>query len=81
MHPSFLRARRILVLLAISVFAILVHGYHMGTDDAAIYAPGIERAADPSLFPFGFRIFHAPRGTLCVSAFSGGDNMAHPFAH
>jgi hypothetical protein len=29
----------------------------MGTDDAAIYAPGIERAADPSLFPFGSEFF------------------------
>ena len=56
-HPSFPRARRILLLLAISLFSILVHGYHMGTDDAAIYAPGIERAADPSLFPFGSEFF------------------------
>src|SRR6476620_294890 len=55
--PSFSRAGRILLLLATSLFAILVHGYHMGTDDAAIYAPGIERAADPSLFPFGSEFF------------------------
>src|SRR6202030_373524 len=56
-HPSFPRARRILLLVVISLFTILVHGYHMGTDDAAIYAPGIERAADPSLFPFGSEFF------------------------
>ena len=56
-HPSFPRARRILLLIVISLFAILVHGYHMGTDDAAIYAPGIERTADPSLFPFGSEFF------------------------
>jgi hypothetical protein len=55
--PSFSRPGRILLLLATSLFAILVHGYHMGTDDAAIYAPGIERAADPSLFPFGSEFF------------------------
>ena len=29
----------------------------MGTDDAAIYAPGIEKAADPSLFPVGSEFF------------------------
>ncbi len=29
----------------------------MGTDDAAIYAPGIEKTADPSLFPFGSEFF------------------------
>lgn len=56
-HPSFPRALRILLLVVISLFAILVHGYHMGTDDAAIYAPGIERTADPSLFPFGSEFF------------------------
>jgi len=50
-------ARRILLLLATTLISILVHGYHMGTDDAAIYAPGIERAADPSLFPFGSEFF------------------------
>ena len=38
------------VMTALSIF---VHGYHMGTDDAAIYAPAIEKAADPSLFPVG----------------------------
>ena len=71
-HPSFPRARRILLLLAISLFAILVHGYHMGTDDAAIYAPGIERAADPSLFPFGSEFFMHHAGLSRVSPFSGG---------
>jgi hypothetical protein len=55
--PSFPRTARILILLAITLLSILVHGYHMGTDDAAIYAPGIERAADPSLFPFGSEFF------------------------
>ena len=29
----------------------------MGTDDAAIYTPGIEKAADPSLFPVGSEFF------------------------
>ena len=51
------RAGRIPLLLAITLASILVHGYHMGTDDAAIYAPGIEKAAGPSLFPFGSEFF------------------------
>jgi hypothetical protein len=51
------RPGRISLLLAITLLSILVHGYHMGTDDAAIYAPGIEKAADPSLFPFGSEFF------------------------
>src|SRR5450755_1229989 len=51
------RVGRISLILAITLVSILVHGYHMGTDDAAIYAPGIEKAADPSLFPFGSEFF------------------------
>lgn len=55
--PAGPRAGRIFVLLAITFLSILVHGYHMGTDDAAIYAPGIEKAADPTLFPVGSEFF------------------------
>src|ERR1700680_4799734 len=51
------RAGRFSLLLAITLLSILVHGYHMGTDDAAIYAPGIENAADPSPFPFRSEFF------------------------
>ena len=55
--PAYPRAGRILLLFATALLSILVHGYHMGTDDAAIYAPGIKKAADPSLFPFGSEFF------------------------
>ena len=55
--PACPKPRRILVLFAVALLSIFVHGYHMGTDDAAIYAPGIEKAADPSLFPFGSEFF------------------------
>jgi hypothetical protein len=51
------KAGRLFLLLVMTVLSILVHGYHMGTDDAAIYAPGIEKAADPSLFPVGSEFF------------------------
>ena len=51
------RVWRISVLLAVTLLSILVHGYHMGTDDAAIYVPGIEKAADPTLFPSGSEFF------------------------
>lgn len=51
------KAGRLFLLLVITVLSIFVHGYHMGTDDAAIYAPAIEKAADPSLFPVGSEFF------------------------
>jgi hypothetical protein len=53
-HPG---AGRIILLFVTALLSILVHGYHMGTDDGAIYAPGIEKAADASLFPSGSEFF------------------------
>jgi len=57
--PAFRRLslRSAFGLLLIAVTAILVHGYHLGVDDAEIYIPGIKRVADPSLFPFGSEFF------------------------
>ena len=45
------------VLAAITAAAVLVHGYHLGVDDAAIYVPAIKRVADPNLYPFGEQFF------------------------
>jgi hypothetical protein len=42
---------------AITALAVLVHGYHLGVDDAAIYVPAIKRVADPALYPFGAEFF------------------------
>jgi hypothetical protein len=42
---------------AIAALAVLVHGYHLGVDDAAIYVPAIKRVADPKLYPFGAEFF------------------------
>jgi hypothetical protein len=44
-------------LVLIAFLAVLVHGYHLGVDDAAIYVPAIKRAADPKLYPFGSEFF------------------------
>jgi len=41
----------------IAALAVLVHGYHLGVDDAEIYVPAIKRAADPGLYPFGSEFF------------------------
>jgi hypothetical protein len=47
----------ILRLLLITALAVLIHGYHLGADDAAIYVPAIKKLADPSLYPFGSEFF------------------------
>jgi hypothetical protein len=41
----------------IALIAVLVHGYHLGVDDAEIYVPAIKHAADPELYPFGSEFF------------------------
>ena len=44
-------------LLFLASLAVLVHGYHLGADDAEIYIPAIKRVADPRLYPFGSEFF------------------------
>lgn len=51
------RVRTFAVLLAITFLAVLIHGYHLGADDAAIYVPAIKSVADPGLYPFGSEFF------------------------
>ncbi len=43
--------------MGLALAAVLIHGYHLGTDDAAIWVPAIKKAADPSLYPFGGEFF------------------------
>jgi hypothetical protein len=42
---------------ALAGAAVLIHGYHLGTDDAAIWTPAIKQVADPMLYPFGGEFF------------------------
>ena len=44
-------------LLLLAFLAVLVHGYHLGADDAAIYIPAIKKAFHPRLYPFGAEFF------------------------
>jgi len=62
----------------LAVTAIAVQGYHLGVDDAEIYIPGIKRAADSGLFPFGSEFFmsHA-RLSLFPALVGGSARFAH----
>jgi hypothetical protein len=59
-------------LALITLAAVAVHGYHLGVDDAAIYIPGIKRAADPALFPFGSEFFMSHARLSLFSTLVGG---------
>jgi len=54
---SYLPRSPTLRLSSIAFFAVFVHGYHLGVDDAEIYIPAIKHAADPGLYPFGSEFF------------------------
>jgi hypothetical protein len=59
-------------LLLLTVAALLVHGYHLGTEDGAIYIPAVKKIADPALYPFG-QIFFALHSHLSLfAAITGG---------
>lgn len=51
------RGTHVPILLLITFLAVMVHGYHLGADDAAIYVPAIKKAANPGLYPFGAEFF------------------------
>ena len=51
------RLRDAAALFLIAFLAVLVHGYHLGADDAAIYIPAVKKVADPGLYPFGSEFF------------------------
>jgi len=63
---------------AIAVLAVLVHGYHLGVDDSAIYVPAIKRVADPNLYPFGAEFFmsHAHL-SLFAQLVGGSARLSH----
>jgi MFS family permease len=37
--------------------ALLIHGYHLGADDAEIYIPAARKLLNPALYPFGTEFF------------------------
>ena len=43
--------RDVLLLAGLTAAALLVHGYHFGAEDQAIYLPAIRKLLDPSLYP------------------------------
>ena len=59
-------------LSAITALAVLVHGYHLGVDDSAIYVPAIKRVADPNLYPFGAEFFMSHAHLSIFATLVGG---------
>ncbi len=64
--------RPVFLLPLVAMAAVLVHGYHLGADDAAIDVPAIKRAANPSLYPFGSEFFMSHAHLSLFAALVGG---------
>ena len=48
---------RVSALCGLTALAFLVHGYHPGAEDAAIYLPALKKDLYPNLYPFGADFF------------------------
>ena len=54
-----MKSKEFLYLLLLSTGALLVHGYHLGVEDAEIYNAQILKILHPSLYPFGAEFFES----------------------
>jgi len=73
-----MRVTSYLKLLLIALAAILVHGYHLFVEDAAIYVPGIKQELNPALYPYNRAFFasHA-RLTFFPNLVAGSVRLTH----
>jgi len=54
-----LTLKHITILLVLTAGAVLIHGYHFGIEDGAIYIPAVKKALNPRLFTFDSDFFLA----------------------
>lgn len=53
----YARFRTLLVVFAMTIVAVLIHGYHLGAEDAEIYLPAVKHRLNPALYPVGGEFF------------------------
>ncbi len=56
-RPVHSTLRTFAFLASLTLGAALVHGYHLGIEDQAIYLPGVEKNLNPELFPHDSELF------------------------
>lgn len=52
-------ARDALLLVMLALAAVLLHGYHVGVQDQAIYLPAIKKLLSPGLYPHDAELFRS----------------------
>ncbi len=72
------RWRDVLLLLTLTAAAALLHGYHFGVEDQAIYLPAIQRQLDPAFCPHYAEFFlQQPRFTLFPALMAATSRALH----
>ena len=65
-------------LFAFTLLAFIIHGYHYGIEDEAIYLPAIKKIIDPTLYPRGSEFFMGQaRGTALPWIIAGFVRVTH----
>jgi hypothetical protein len=68
----------LVLLLALTAGAVLIHGYHGAAEDAEIYLPGVLQHLNPALFPANAQFFNSHAGmTLFPALVSGSIRLLH----
>jgi hypothetical protein len=68
----------VLWLLVLTLAAVLLHGYHLGTEDQAIYLPAIQRLLDPAFCPHYAEFFlQQPQFTLFPALMAATSRTLH----
>lgn len=57
--PNRVFLREISLVAALAILAVLVHGFHVGIEDEAIYLPAIKKQLTPGLYPYDSVFFFA----------------------
>jgi hypothetical protein len=55
--PQPIQPRNIAILVMLTAACVLLHGYHLGVQDQAIYLPAIKKALDAALYPHDAAFF------------------------
>jgi hypothetical protein len=66
------------ILLLLTAFAILLHGYHPGVEDDGVYLPAIKRQLNPQLYPHDFEFFTLQlQATVFDKLIAGSIRLTH----
>ena len=79
--PSLPTSRRYFksaAIVALTILAFAIHGYHYGIEDEAIYLPAIKKLIDPALYPHDSQFFMSQaRWTALPWLISGVARISH----